>query len=450
MVNGDHTEIDMRSTAIAWRYQNMATRRSTDSSAGDQLFETALEQFDAAADLVELPDRTRAILRTPKNEIIVNFPVEMDDGEIRIFRGYRVQHNDILGPYKGGLRFAPYVDLGEVKALAMWMTWKTSLAGVPFGGAKGGISFDPREHSRGENERIVRRFTHALGANIGPEYDIPAPDVGSNAQSMVWMMDTYLNAGSSSDRQNTRRVVTGKSIETGGSVGRDKATGQGAAFVLAHHYETINRDLRGQTCAIQGFGNVGEHTARALARMGVKTTHVADHTGAIVNEAGIDPEALWSHTNKTGGVAGFDQAEVLDVEEFFAADVDILVPAAIENQITEARAPHVRASVILEGANGPTSVEGERILIDRGIEILPDVLANAGGVVVSYFEWLQNKMSSKWRLNEVDDELRRYLWDAADNIEAEKKRLVCTRREAAYAVALNRIGTVFDQRGIWP
>ncbi len=428
----------------------MATRRSTDGTAGEQLFETALEQFDAAADLVNLPDRTRSILRAPKNEIIVSFPVEMDDGEFRMFRGYRVQHNDILGPFKGGLRFAPHVDLGEVKALAMWMTWKTSLAGVPFGGAKGGITYDPKEHSRGENQRIVRRFTHALGSNIGPEHDIPAPDVGSNAQDMVWMMDTYLNAGSNDDRQNTRRVVTGKTIETGGSLGRDKATGQGAAFVLAHHYEQINRDLRGQTCAIQGFGNVGEHSARALARMGVSVTHVADHTGAISNDAGIDPEALWRHTNEAGGVAGFEAGEAIDIETFFSADVDILVPAAIENQITEERAQRVRASVVLEGANGPTSVQGENILVDRGIEILPDVLANAGGVIVSYFEWLQNKMSAKWRLSEVDDELRRYLWDAADNIEAEKKRLVCTRRQAAYAVALNRIGTVFEQRGIWP
>ena len=428
----------------------MPTRRVSDGTEGEKLFETALEQFDAAADLVELPDRMRAILRSPKNEIIVNFPVELDDGEVRIFRGYRVQHNDVLGPYKGGLRFAPYVDLGEVKALAMWMTWKTSLAGVPFGGAKGGIAFDPREHGDAETERIVRRFAHALGSNIGPEYDIPAPDVGSNSRAMVWMMDTYLQSGTSTDRQNTRRVVTGKTIETGGSLGRDKATGQGAAFVLAHHYEQINRDLRGQTCAIQGFGNVGEHSARALARMGVKTTHVADHTGAIANTHGIDPEALWRHTSEAGGVAGFEDAECIDVEDFFAADVDILVPAAIENQITEARAPHVRASVILEGANGPTSVEGERILIDQGVEILPDVLDNAGGVIVSYFEGLQNKMSAKSRLDEVDDDLRRYLWDAADDIEAEKKRLCCSRRQAAYAVALNRIGTVFDQRGIWP
>ena len=429
----------------------MPTRRASDAGHGEKLFETAVEQFDAAAELIGLSDQTRSILRSPKNEIIVNFPVEMDDGELRMFRGYRVQHNDILGPFKGGLRFAPEVELGEVKALAMWMTWKTSLANVPFGGAKGGITVNPREHSAGEIERIVRRFTHALGANIGPEHDIPAPDVGSNAQAMVWMMDTYLNAaGHSGDRQNTRRVVTGKTIETGGSLGRDKATGQGAAFVIAHHFEQINRDLRGTTAAIQGFGNVGEHCARALGRMGVATTHIADHTGAIMNGNGIDPEELWHHTKEAGGVAGFTKADAIDVEEFFAADVDILVPAAIENQVPATRAPHIQASVILEGANGPTSVEGEQILIERGIEILPDVLANAGGVIVSYFEWLQNKMSTRWRLPQVDDELRRYLWEAADSVEAEKKRLACTRREAAYAVALNRIGTVFDQRGIWP
>ena len=429
----------------------MPTRRSADSSAGEKLFETAVEQFDVAADLIGLSERVRTLLRCPKNEIIVNFPVQMDDGGLRMFRGYRVQHSDILGPYKGGLRFTPGVDLGEVKALAMWMTWKTSLANVPFGGAKGGIAFNPREHSKAEIERIVRRFTHSLGSNIGPEHDIPAPDIGSNAQAMVWMMDTYLHSsGGLGERQNTRRVVTGKTIETGGSVGRDKATGQGAAFVLAHHFEQVNRELRGTTLAIQGFGNVGEHSARAMAQMGVQLTHVADHTGAIMNGHGIDPEALWRHTNEAGGVAGFEDGDVLDVDEFFAADVDILLPAAIENQITTDRAPHVRASVVIEGANGPTSVEGERILIDRGIEILPDVLSNAGGVIVSYFEWLQNKMSARWRLPQVDDELRRYLWEAADSVEAEKKRLACTRRQAAYAVALKRIGTVFEQRGIWP
>lgn len=429
----------------------MPTRRSSDANHGDQLFETAVEQFDAAAELIGLSDEMRSLLRCPKNEIIVSFPVEMDSGELEMFRGYRVQHDDSLGPFKGGLRFAPDVDLGEVKALAMWMTWKTSLANVPFGGAKGGIAFNPREHSDGEIERIVRRFTHALGSNIGPEHDIPAPDVGSRAKDMVWMMDTYIHSGAGgNDRQNSRRVVTGKTIETGGSVGRDKATGQGAAFVLAHHFERVGTDPRTTTAAIQGFGNVGEHSARALGRMGVTTTHVADHTGAIANGHGIDPELLWCHTNEAGGVAGYEHADAIDVEDFFAADVDVLVPAAIEKQITEVRAPKVKAKTVLEGANGPTTVEAEKILVDRGVEILPDVLANAGGVIVSYFEWLQNKMSARWRLPQVDDELRRYLWEAADSIEEQKVQLDCTRREAAYAVALNRLATVLDQRGIWP
>ena len=235
----------------------MPTRRSKDSTHGEKLFETAVEQFEAAAELIGLSDRMRQLLRCPKNEIIVSFPVEMDSGELQMFRGYRVQHNDALGPFKGGLRFAPDVELGEVKALAMWMTWKTSLANVPFGGAKGGIAFNPRDHSPTEIERIVRRFTHALGTNIGPEHDIPAPDVGSTPRDMVWMMDTFVNSGRGGvERQNARRVVTGKTIETGGSVGRDKATGQGAAFVLAHHFERTGQDPRDATAAIQGFGNV--------------------------------------------------------------------------------------------------------------------------------------------------------------------------------------------------
>jgi len=400
--------------------------------------------------MIDLDPAVRTILQAPKNEIIINFPIEMDDGTLRMFQGIRVQHNDILGPYKGGLRFADYVDLGEVKALAMWMTWKTSLANVPFGGAKGGIVFNPRDHSAAEVERIVRRFTHALGTNIGPDYDIPAPDLGSNAQAMVWMMDTFVNSGGSGDRQDRRGVVTGKTIETGGSMGRNKATGQGVAFALAHHFDLNKRTLEGTRVAIQGFGNVGEHSARALARMEVVTTHIADHTGAIMNLDGIDAEDLWIHANEAGGVAGYANAEAIGVEDFFAADVDVLIPAAIENQITAERAPHIKAGVIVEGANGPTSVEAEQILIDRDVEIIPDVLANAGGVIVSYFEWLQNKMSNRWRLTQVDDELRRYMWEAADSVEAAKDRWSCTRREAAYAVALSRIATVYHQRGIWP
>ncbi len=414
------------------------------------LFGVALRQFEAAADLVGLDEGMRRLLRAPKNEIAVTFPVVMDDGELRIFHGFRVQHNNWRGPYKGGLRFAPYVDMNEVNALAMWMTWKTTLVNLPFGGAKGGIAFDPRAHSSSEVERIVRRFTHALGNNIGPNHDIPAPDVGSNAQAMVWMMDTYINSHGALDRQDIRRVVTGKTVETGGSVGRDKATGQGVAFVLERYLWRNEIDPVAKTAAIQGFGNVGEHTARALGRMGMLVTTVADHTGAIRNDAGLEIEALWRHVSEHGGVAGFGDAESITVEEFFAAPVDVLIPAAIEDQITEAVAPTVQAKVVVEGANGPTSIEGEEILLDKGIELIPDVLANAGGVVVSYFEWLQNKMGARWRLTQVDDELRLYMWEASDAVYAARQELGCTNRQAAYAVALDRITTVCQQRGIWP
>ncbi len=422
----------------------------TGAAPEHDLFGVALRQFEAAADLVGLDESMRRLLRAPKNEIELTFPVVMDDGELRIFRGFRVQHNNWLGPFKGGLRFAPYVDMNEVNALAMWMTWKTSLVNLPFGGAKGGIAFDPRAHSRGEVERVVRRFTHALGNNIGPNHDIPAPDVGSNAQAMVWMMDTYINSHGALDRQDIRRVVTGKTIECGGSVGRDKATGQGVAFALQRYYWRVNEDPNGKTAAIQGFGNVGEHSARAFNRMGMKVTHIADHTGAIFDGDGIDIEALWRYTSEVGGVGGFPDAKPTTVEDFFAADVDVLVPAAIEDQITATVAPTIKAPVVVEGANGPTSIEGENILLDRGIELIPDVLANAGGVIVSYFEWLQNKMGARWRLNQVDEELRLYMWEGSDAVHETREALNCTNRQAAYAVALKRISTVCEQRGIWP
>ncbi len=415
------------------------------------LFATATTQFERAADLIGLPDEYRTILGSPKNEVIVNFPVTMDDGEIRLFRGYRIQHNNLLGPYKGGMRFSPEVNLDEIKALATWMTWKTALSNVPFGGAKGGITMEPRDHSQAEMSRIVRRFTHALGDNIGPEHDIPAPDMGSNAQCMVWMMDTYANTRSANDRGTAKRVVTGKTVDCGGSIGRDKATGQGVAFTLAHYFETHDRSLDGVPVAVQGFGNVGEHSARVLASMGASIEAVADHTGAIVAPGvGIDPEALWLHVFKAGGVAGFAEADAATDDEFFAADVEVLVPAALENQITVGRVADIKARVIAEGANGPTTPEAEELLVDRGIEIIPDVLANAGGVVVSYFEWVQNKGSQQWDLAKVDEKLRTHLWSACDAVEHMRKHYACTRREAAYAVALSRLQTVYEQRGVWP
>ncbi|MGI9600624.1 MAG: Glu/Leu/Phe/Val family dehydrogenase [Acidimicrobiales bacterium] len=415
------------------------------------LFAVAKAQFERAADLLGLRDDYRVILGTPKNEIIVNFPVRLDDGEYTLFRGYRIQHNNLLGPYKGGMRFSTDVDLDEVKALATWMTFKTALVNVPFGGAKGGVTIDQSAYTPDEMERVVRRFTHALGNNIGPEHDIPAPDLGTGPQTMVWMMDTYANSVNGLDRQSVKRVVTGKSVDCGGSLGRDKATGTGVAMCLAHHLERQDRTTDGVRVAIQGFGNVGEHTARELTAMGAKVVTVADHTGAVIAERShIDPEELWRHTAEYGGVAGFPHADAIDVDDFFASDVDVIVPAAIENQVTLQRIERMKAQIVVEAANGPTTPEAERRLLDGGVEIIPDLLANSGGVIVSYFEWVQNKVSQQWPLSEVDYRLREQLWQACDQVEHTMANRGCTRREAAYIVALERLANVYDQRGIWP
>ncbi|MDH4168542.1 MAG: Glu/Leu/Phe/Val dehydrogenase [Acidimicrobiia bacterium] len=415
------------------------------------LFAMAQAQIERGADLIGLRDDYRVLLRSPKNEVIVNFPVQLDDGRFELFRGYRIQHNNVLGPYKGGMRFSPDVDLDEVKALATWMTFKTALVNVPFGGAKGGVTIDPAERSDEEMSRVVRRFTHALGNNIGPEHDIPAPDLGTNAQTMVWMMDTYANSVNGLDRQNVKRVVTGKTVACGGSLGRDKATGTGVAICLAHHLENEDRTVDGLRVAIQGFGNVGEHTARELHAMGAHIVAVADHTGAVmVEDAVLDPEDLWRHVSEAGGVSGYRHADTISTEEFFSADVDVIVPAAIENQVTPERIERLKAQIIVEGANGPTTRDAEQQLVDGGVVVIPDVLANAGGVIVSYFEWVQNKVSQQWPLSEVDYRLRQQLWDACDHVDRARERHHCTRREAAYIVAIERLAQVYDQRGIWP
>ena len=415
------------------------------------LFATALAQFERGAELVGMSADLRAIISQPKNEIIVNFPVRMTDGSFRVFRGYRIQHSNLLGPYKGGVRFHPAVDLDEVKALASWMTWKSALCEIPFGGAKGGISFSPRDHDEDELERIVRRFTHSLGANIGPDHDIPAPDLGSNAQSMVWMMDTYANSTGATERQNVKRVVTGKTLETGGSPGRDKATGQGVVFCLQHWADEVGFDLSSATVAIQGWGNVGSATGRILQVHGATVTAVADHQGAVADEDGIDAFELTDWVRERGTVKGFPRAGWIDNDDFWSSDVDIFVPAAIENQVRADNAPMIRARVIVEAANGPTTLEAERLLQDRGVEILPDILVNAGGVIVSYFEWVQNRSAQRWSLDDVDYRLRDVLWRACDAVaEARKDYEVESRRDAAYAVALSRLQAVYQQRGIFP
>jgi len=421
------------------------------TDTGNSLFATALDQFNRGAEIIDLPNDLRSILSQPKNEIIVNFPVLMNDGSYRVFRGYRIQHSNLLGPYKGGVRFHPMVDLDEVKALATWMTWKSALCDIPFGGAKGGISFDPTALEADELERVVRRFTHALGTNIGPDHDIPAPDLGSNAQSMVWMMDTYANSTGATERQNVKRIVTGKTLETGGSPGREKATGQGVVFCLQHWADEVGFDLVGATVSIQGFGNVGSATGRILQVHGARLVAVADHAGAITDEDGIDAFELADWVREHGSVAGFPKAMWIDDEDFWSVPADILVPAALENQVTAANAGRIQARVVVEAANGPTTLEAEKILEQRGIDVLPDILVNAGGVVVSYFEWLQNRSAQRWDLEDVDFKLREILWKACDEVVDIRSELeIASRRDAAYAVALRRLQVVYEQRGIFP
>jgi glutamate dehydrogenase (NAD(P)+) len=414
------------------------------------LYEEVGLQFNKAADLMQLDVSIRKILSRTTNEIVVNFPVKMDDGRVEIFTGYRVQHNDALGPFKGGLRFHPQVDIDEVRSLATWMTWKSAIMNIPFGGGKGGIQLDPKKYSFTELERITRRFTYALGGNIGPDYDIPAPDVNTNAQIMAWILDTYLSTVPPQQRGAMKHVVTGKPIESGGSLGRDKATGQGIVFLIREWAQDNDFDLRGSTYTVQGYGNVGSWTSRLLMPFGAKLIAVEDHTGAILNTGGIYPDDLGDYVKKTGGVAGYGQAKPVDHSTFLRTKADIFVPAALEGQITAETAPCLEVKLIAEGANGPTDTDGDRILRERGIALLPDILCNAGGVVVSYFEWLQNKRNEFWTLEEVDRKLRDIIIGGYNRVSAATKKYDTDWRTAAYIVALARLEKVLKERGIFP
>ncbi|TFH10298.1 MAG: Glu/Leu/Phe/Val dehydrogenase [Candidatus Atribacteria bacterium] len=416
------------------------------------VYGTVIRQFDRAADRMGLDPSIRKILSVPMNEVVINFPVKMDDGRIEMFAGYRVQHNDALGPFKGGLRFHPAVEINEVRALATWMTWKSAIVDIPFGGAKGGIQCDPSLYSESEMQRITRRFAFSLGANIGPEYDIPAPDVNTNAQTMAWILDTYLSTLPPGDRHRALHVVTGKPVEAGGSIGRDKATGQGVVYCIERWAQDRSFDLSNATYFVQGFGNVGSWTARLLKPYGSKLVAVEDHTGAIANPAGIDPDELSVHVAQHGGVAGFSGTEAIDHEAFLRTQADIFVPAALENQLTAETTPwlDVKVKVIAEGANGPTDLDGDAILDEKGIDLLPDILCNAGGVVVSYFEWLQNKRSEFWDLDEVDGKLRRRIMGGYDRVRAAADEFDVDWRTAAYIVALARLERLYKRRGIFP
>ncbi|HUX08233.1 MAG TPA: Glu/Leu/Phe/Val dehydrogenase [Acidobacteriota bacterium] len=414
------------------------------------VYENVQKQFNEAADKMSLDPAVRSILAKTTNEVVVNFPVRMDDGRIEMFTGYRVQHNNMLGPYKGGLRFHPEVNIDEVRALATWMTWKSAIIGIPFGGGKGGIQIDPFKYSKSELEKITRRFTYALSNNIGPEYDVPAPDVNTNPQIMAWILDTYLSTIPPRERNRNIHVVTGKPIASGGSLGRDKATGQGIVFCIEKWAGYKNFDLSKATYITQGFGNVGSWAARLLKPHGSKLIAVDDHTGTIANTDGIDPDELAAYVREHGGIAGFPKAKEIDQKTFMTTKADIFIPAALENQITAETAPMLDVKLVAEGANGPTNPEGDRILSERGIDVIPDILCNAGGVIVSYFEWLQNKRSEAWELEEVDEKLYRKITSAYDKVKEMTERFETDWRTAAYIVALTRLETVYKEHGIFP
>ncbi len=404
---------------------------------------------DAAA-LVEMPEDTLTILSQPKQEIIIHFPVRLDSGEIGLFKGYRIQHNNILGPYKGGIRYHEAVTLDDCKALASMMTWKCALMNLPLGGGKGGIKFDPRKYSSGELERITRRFIHALGSNIGPSHDVPAPDVGTNAQTMAWAMDTYVNTVGYLSHTSSKGVVTGKPLASGGTHGRAKATGQGLVHCIRYWAEEKDFTLEGSTVIVQGFGNVGSYSAALLSKLGVSMIAVGDHSGYLYNPEGFNPHKLQEYVRKHGSVAGYPAGQSIPREQFFRLKCDIFVPAALENQIGVAEASVMDTKLIAEGANGPCSPEGERILIERGIDILPDVLANSGGVTVSYYEWVQNNRSESWTLEEVDARLEVAMKRAYRKTMEMARQKNTTARLGAYAVALQRLMTVYAERRIWP
>ncbi len=415
------------------------------------VYDNVTRQFNKAADLMHLDPEIRKVLARTNNEVIVNFPVKMDDGHIEMFTGYRVQHNNALGPYKGGLRYHPAVDIDEVRALATWMTWKSAIVNLPFGGAKGGIQLEPSKYSESELERITRRFTFALGSNIGPEFDIPAPDVNTNPQIMAWILDTYLSTMPAHERQAAVHVVTGKPVESGGSIGRNKATGQGVVFTIEQWAKDTNFDLEGAAYFVQGFGNVGSWASRLLRPHGSKLVAVEDASGAIANPKGIDPDDLYEYTQKNKGlIGGYAKAKPIDHETFLATKADIFIPAALENQITLKTAPMLNVKLVAEGANGPTNPDGDKILHEKGTDLLPDVLCNAGGVIVSYFEWLQNKRSEFWDLEEVDGKLHRKIVAGYERVRDTAREHNIDWRTAAYIVALSRLETVYKERGIFP
>lgn len=426
------------------------TKKNPNQKQEANLFDLAAKQLKDAYKVVSLDSSLETILSEPKNEIIINFPVKLSSGKIKMFKGFRVQHNNILGAYKGGFRYHQNVSLNECKALATWMTWKCALQNLPFGGGKGGIQFDPNEYNKEDLERITRRFTHGMGSYIGPDLDIPAPDMGTNSQVMDWMMDTYCNMVPLSQKQAVKGVVTGKSVACGGTPGREEATGRGIVHCITEWAKQKKFNLAGSTVIIQGFGNVGSHTAMILSRLGVSLIAAGDHTGYYTHPEGFNPYKLADYIKQHKSLKGYPYGQPIGKEEFFAVKCDLVIPAAMELQLLKKEAENLDCKVVIEAANGPTDLEAEAILEKRQIDIIPDILANSGGVVVSYFEWLQNKRAEVWDIEIVRKELERKMLDAYQRVYEKSQSLKVNLRTAAYALALERLHSVYACRGIWP
>jgi glutamate dehydrogenase/leucine dehydrogenase len=407
-------------------------------------FEAMMSRFKIASQILGLDEEVYNVLKTPAKQVIVSLPITMDDGSIRVFDGYRVIHSNILGPSKGGIRFDPGVNLDEVKALAAWMTWKCAVVDIPYGGAKGGVKCNPREMSSGEIERLTRSYTLALIEIFGPDKDIPAPDMGTGPREMAWLMDEY----SRTQGMTINSVVTGKPLVLGGSLGRPEATGRGVMVSALASMEKLKINPYKATCAVQGFGNVGSFAALLLEERGVKIVAISDLSGAYHNEDGIKiQEAINYRNGNNGTLDGFKGAEKMDAAEILLLEVDVLVPAATEDVITSQNANKIRAKLIVEGANGPTSAKADNIINEKGIMVTPDILANAGGVTVSYFEWVQNRLGYKWTGERVNRRSDRIMKDAFENVYRTSQEHDVSLRIAAYIVAIDKVAKTYKYRG---
>jgi glutamate dehydrogenase/leucine dehydrogenase len=417
------------------------------SSATINPFEVALKQLDEAAKLIKLDKGLHQVLASPKRVLTVSLPVKMDNGEIRVFTGFRSQHNDARGPYKGGIRYHPQVSIDEVKALSMWMTWKCAVADIPYGGGKGGIICNPKEMSDGELERMTRRYAYAIADIIGPHTDIPAPDVYTGGKEMAWIMDTY-----SALKGNfvQPEIITGKPLAIGGSLGRNEATGRGLSFTVREAAKKLKINMKTATVAVQGFGNAGQFASQLVEEQGAKVIAASDSRGGVYNKAGMDVVTLRKHKEKTGSVVGFPGAKSMSNEELLETECTILIPAALENQITGRNAGRVKAKIVAEAANGPTTPEADDILYKNKILIIPDILANGGGVTVSYFEWLQNLRREYWSEAEVNERLDKNITKAFLDVYDTHEKYGVNMRKASTLLAVNRVVEAVKIRGLWP